>query len=82
MKKFSRFSGKTVLLAGSTGGIGQALVERFATEGANLVLVDKDSSLLQAQVKSLGEKAICFTSDVSIEDQTDSVFEAAINRYG
>lgn len=34
----SRFSDKTVVIAGASGGIGAAIARRFADEGANLVL--------------------------------------------
>ena len=34
----NRFSGKTVIVTGSSSGIGAATARRFASEGANVVL--------------------------------------------
>jgi len=33
-----RFTGKTVIVTGASGNIGQGIVRRFAAEGANVVL--------------------------------------------
>ncbi|MGM5068770.1 SDR family NAD(P)-dependent oxidoreductase [Rhodococcus qingshengii] len=37
-----RFDGKSVLVTGATGGIGQAIVRRFADEGAQVIITDVD----------------------------------------
>lgn len=39
-------AGKTVLITGGTGNVGRAVAHRFAKEGANLVLVDRDQARL------------------------------------
>jgi NAD(P)-dependent dehydrogenase (short-subunit alcohol dehydrogenase family) len=38
----TRFSGKTVVVTGACRGIGAGIAERFAQEGANLVLASND----------------------------------------
>ena len=38
-----RLAGKTVVLTGAAGILGQAITRRFAAEGANMVLVDRDA---------------------------------------
>ena len=37
-----RFNGQVALVTGSAHGIGQAIVERFAQEGASVVVADID----------------------------------------
>jgi meso-butanediol dehydrogenase / (S,S)-butanediol dehydrogenase / diacetyl reductase len=40
-----RFAGKTVVISGASGGIGQAIAARFAEEGAKLVLGSNDPKI-------------------------------------
>lgn len=40
--------GKVVLITGAAGGIGRALASAFAAQGAQLVLVDRDTARLQS----------------------------------
>jgi NAD(P)-dependent dehydrogenase (short-subunit alcohol dehydrogenase family) len=42
------FQGKVVVITGAAGGIGQALAHRFATDGAKIVLSDRDRDALGA----------------------------------
>ena len=49
--------GKTVLLTGAAGGIGQALARAFAEEGARLLLLDREVAPLQALCSSLAPQA-------------------------
>ncbi|MGB3071655.1 MAG: SDR family oxidoreductase [Ottowia sp.] len=78
----NRFEGKTVLITGSTGGIGQSLARHFAAEGARLVLVDLDGSQLRQQVESLGaDRALAVAADVSNEEQTQAALDQALQRW-
>lgn len=75
-----RFAGKTVLITGSTGGIGLETARRFHAEGAQLVLVDLDASLLQAQAQALGPGVSVFVADVAEEAAAHSVFSELARR--
>ena len=78
----SGFHGKTVLITGSTGGIGQAVAQRFAREGARLALVDLHTERLQEQVNALGQNvAQAFAADVTIEGETDAALNSALSRW-
>ena len=75
-----RFASKTVLITGSTGGIGLETARRFHAEGAQLVLVDLDASLLQAQARALGPGVSVFVADVADEAAAHSVFSELARR--
>lgn len=45
------FQGRTVLVTGAAGGIGQAIVEGFARGGARVLAVDLDPQALQRLVE-------------------------------
>jgi NAD(P)-dependent dehydrogenase (short-subunit alcohol dehydrogenase family) len=77
-----RFEGRTVLLTGSTGGIGQALAERFAAEGAKLVLIDLDAAALGRQAKDLGPAVLTLAADVSDEEQCAAALNRALKHWG
>jgi len=47
------FAGKTAVVTGGASGIGLAMVERFASEGMNVVIADIQEDALQAQVRRL-----------------------------
>jgi len=50
------FAGKTAVVTGGASGIGLAMVERFASEGMNVVLADIQEDALQAQVQRLEQE--------------------------
>ena len=56
-----RFEGKVVLITGAAGGIGRAMAQRFAAEGARLALVDLPDAALEetvAAVEHAGSEAL------------------------
>ena len=50
-------TGRTVLVTGAAGGIGQAIVKAFAAAGANVVIADLNGKAAQAVADSLGPTA-------------------------
>lgn len=73
-----RFTGKTVLVTGAAGGIGQATVARFIREGAHAVLVDMDLAALTQQAERFGSAVSIFQADVANEAQADAAMTAAL----
>jgi NAD(P)-dependent dehydrogenase (short-subunit alcohol dehydrogenase family) len=82
----SRFENKTVLVTGGAGGIGLATAERFASEGARVVIADREANHANAvvdQVKRAGAPdAWAFACDVSDPAQVASCVTDAIARTG
>ncbi len=66
-----RFSGATVLVTGASSGIGRACAERFATEGARVVLCGRNADRLGEAAASLpGGSHLILPFDVLDEDAT------------
>jgi NAD(P)-dependent dehydrogenase (short-subunit alcohol dehydrogenase family) len=51
------FSGKVVVVTGAAAGIGLAMAETFAQNGAKLALVDRDSRVADVAKKFDGSRA-------------------------
>ena len=81
-----RFKDKTIIVTGGGGGIGLATAQRFASEGANIVLADISADLLQRAenaLKDAGTKSIwTSTCDVSNEQQVEATVNGAIEHFG
>src|SRR5437763_1462303 len=51
-------SGRTALITGATGGLGQAIAERLAARGASLVLTGRRADVLEPLAERLGGRAL------------------------
>jgi FlaA1/EpsC-like NDP-sugar epimerase len=49
----NRFTAKTAVVTGGASGIGKAIVERLAGEGAHVAIFDRDQKALDAVAKQL-----------------------------
>jgi NAD(P)-dependent dehydrogenase (short-subunit alcohol dehydrogenase family) len=64
------------LVTGGASGIGQALCQRFAAEGARaIVVVDRDADGALATAGALGRRATALTADVTVEADIDAVID-------
>jgi NAD(P)-dependent dehydrogenase (short-subunit alcohol dehydrogenase family) len=77
--------GKFVIVTGAGGGIGSAAAALFAEEGAELLLVDRDSEALAGAVAAAeehGGRAHAFAADVSDADAVAAYVRRALELGG
>ncbi len=77
--------GKTVLLTGAAGGIGQALTVRFAEEGCRLGLVDMNAHALEAtaqRARGAGATATTYPIDITDYETVKSAVDAFAGEAG
>lgn len=80
-----RLDGETAVVTGGAGGIGRAVCETFARQGATAVVADIDEAQAvktAAEIAAAGGKADARTLDVTDEAQVDAVMEAIANDHG
>jgi NAD(P)-dependent dehydrogenase (short-subunit alcohol dehydrogenase family) len=70
-----RLEGKTAVVTGGGSGIGLAIAERFAREGAQLVLVGRRKQRLDEAAARIGAGATGIPADVGDEAQVRALFE-------
>jgi len=79
-----RFEGKTVIVTGGNRGIGRAIVERFAAEGADVMVVGRNEETTHetlARVHAAGGKAWGHTADVTRSDDLRGIASKAAARW-
>lgn len=78
--------GKTALITGSSKGIGRAAALTLAEAGANVVVNHRDSETEAEEVRELIEKigrsAMVVQADAGVPSEMESMFDAAIDRFG
>jgi meso-butanediol dehydrogenase/(S,S)-butanediol dehydrogenase/diacetyl reductase len=74
-----RFEDKCVVISGGNKGIGLAIAERFASEGANLVIgaIEEDQSAAEAALAAYGTGVITRRCDVTRRADVRALFDAA-----
>ena len=78
-----RLEGKVALITGAAAGLGRVAAERFAAEGARLVIADVvDGADAVATIEGAGGQAIAVACDVTDEDQVREAVAAGVQAFG
>jgi len=80
-----RLQDKVAIVTGAAVGIGRACAERFAREGAKVVLSDIDAAKGEEAaeaIQSHGGDAIFVACDVGDKSQVDALIESAVAAFG
>lgn len=80
-----RFENKLVLVTGGGGGIGSATCERFASEGAYVVVVDRDEASATSVAKGiapLGRGANAIVVDLSCAAACRELIDSVMGQHG
>ena len=72
--------GKKAVVLGASSGIGWRIAERFAEEGAELIVAARREDKLENLVNKIGGVAI--RCDVSDDSQVKALADAALERWG
>jgi 3-oxoacyl-[acyl-carrier protein] reductase len=80
-----RFLNKSVIVTGGARGIGKRIAEKFAEEGANIIITDINENVLE-EAKKISEmyktNVIGIKQNVSIESDCKNVVEQAVKTFG
>jgi 3-oxoacyl-[acyl-carrier protein] reductase len=72
--------GQVAIVTGAARGIGQAISDAFAQNGATVIYTDVDSEELQKTARLHG--GVAMTMDVTKESQIDATLDRVLDEYG
>ena len=70
-----RFLHRVIIVTGAGHGIGRAVAERFAVEGAHVVVNDVDAARAAEVAGAIGDDALAIAADVSRKSEVDALFD-------
>ncbi|WP_456021886.1 SDR family oxidoreductase [Pseudomonas protegens] len=77
-----RLQNKIALITGAGSGIGEATAKLFASEGAKVVVADRDIELARSVASAIGEQAYAVQADVSKSSEVKAMVEQAVAHFG
>jgi NAD(P)-dependent dehydrogenase (short-subunit alcohol dehydrogenase family) len=77
-----RLHGKVALITGAASGIGRASVERFVTEGAQVLAADIDEEKGNALAAACGDAVRFRRADIAVETDVKGAVDACVKAFG
>jgi len=87
LPKEKELASRVAIVTGAASGIGRAVAERFAEEGAHVIVTDIDLALAEEVANGIVAKhglrrAMAIRLDVASEENVEQTFDAIITAYG
>jgi len=77
-----KLTGKIALVTGGARGIGRAVAERYAAEGARVAVADRLAEEAKATAAAIGQGAFGIGVDVTSQDEIDAMVAAIVAEAG
>jgi len=77
-----RLEGKTAVVTGGASGFGLGIVERFVSEGAQVIIADIQDDLAAQRARDLGGAVRAIHCDVSADGDMRSLVEKSVAEFG
>jgi len=77
-----RLAGKIAIVTGAASGFGEGIARKFVTEGARVVVADRDGDGARAVAEQLGRLAESVRADVTKAADVEAMVRTAIDRFG
>ncbi|GKV65219.1 MULTISPECIES: 3-oxoacyl-ACP reductase FabG [unclassified Sporosarcina] len=79
------FEGRTAFITGGSRGLGKEIVERLASEGANVAIIDINEEALasaEMELKEKGYSVYVKVANVTVKEQIEEAMQEVFNRFG